>query len=256
MAQNEFSQHTKINSINLLINKFKQKLQEYFKYIIGLLVIGLLILGSSMFYSYLKKQNNSKAQTFIYKAQKALVLAEQTAGGNLLSTNSNQNFYAKKNIAKNTAELDQAINHYKNTIQQWISKPAGLFAASELSYFLYQYNKKQSAIKLLQQATLYKKSNLIGFLISLQLGTYLMDQGEYEQAIINFEFIIKNKQAKWLWADVLLKIALSYEKQNKLKEAQKTYQQIKNDFSDHQAYRQAIKYLNLLKLQQNIKNIK
>ena len=256
MANNNFppeqSQSEK-DPLALFINQSKNWLQQYFKSILLVLVAGLLIFGLSILFSYWQRQNNRRAEERLYQARKALVLVEEKAGGEILGVDNSQNFFGQDKKAEYNTEVAKSANEYIKVIKKWISKPAALSAATEMAHFLYQYERRKEAVDLLQTARPYKKKDMIGFLIALQLGTYLMDQSEYETAIENFQFIIGDKNAKWLWPDALMRLALCYEKENKIAEAKKMYRQVKNDFSDSQAGERAVQYLNLLQLQEKIK---
>ena len=249
MAKKNFSEKEERDPLSLFIKKSNTFLSEYFWPIFSVLVGGVLIFGLSLLYSYWGKQQNQKAEELLYQARKELVLAEEKAGGDILDFNSSQNFFGRTKKAKYNSEMDKLANQYISVIKKWISKPVGLTAAAEMVSFLYQYEKKEQAMELVKEATLNKKKNMIGFLIAFQSGAYLMDQGDYDEAVKSFQFIMMNKKAEWLWPDTLVKIALCYEQQDKKEQAQEIYIRIKNDFSDSQASGTAEKYLNLLRIQ-------
>ncbi len=248
MAKKTLPEKTERDPLSLFITKSNLWVQKYFKYISFALLAGILAIGLSFLYFYWQKKENKTASTLLYQAKKELAQAEQKAGGDTLSFDNTQNFFGQTKKAKYTAELNTQVNQYINLIKQWISKPAGLSAVAEMAYFLHQYGKHKEALSLLNIANPYKKKNLIGFLIAFQSGTYFMDQGEYEKAIKNFQFITKEKKAEWLWPDTLLKMALVYEKQNKTDQARKIYRRIKTDFSDSQISDIAMQYMNALNL--------
>ena len=237
----------------LFIKRSTNWVNEYAKTVFVFLFAGLLVFASVLLFSYLQKQLNEKGESALYESRKKLALAEQKAGGNVLSLDRNRDFFGQAKKAKYDPSIDKPAQDYVKVIQEWIKRPSGATAAVEMSHFFYQYEKKQPAIELLKKAGAYKKKDLTGFLIAFQLGTYLMDQNECESAIKEFRFITVNDEAKWLWPSALVRTALCYEKQNKTDMAKKIYKQIKNDFSDSQAGMKATQYLNLLEVQDKVK---
>ena len=257
MAKNKtnFPEKEERDPLTLFIKKSTHWVQEYSKAVFASLFVGLLTFGSFLLFSYWQKQGNITAEESLYQARKNLMLVEKKAGGDILGFDSSQNFFGQSKKAKYDSSMDKLVNEYVILIKKWIKKPVGLVAAAEMSYFLYKYDKGKEAMELLKTASAYKKKNLTGFLIAFQMGTYLMDQNEYESAIKEFQFVTLNDKAKWLWPEALVRIALCYEKQNNIEEARTIYKQVKNDFSDSQAGTKATQYLNLLYLQDKIKAV-
>lgn len=237
----------------LFIKRTQIWVSHNFKYILSVFVSSVLILGLFFLNSYWKKQLNKQAAEYLYGARKALMLAEKKAGGDVLGFDSSQNFFGQSKKAKNNLEKIEGLSkNYIAVIKKHIHRPVALEAAIELAHFLYKYEKLQPAIDLLNTASSYKKKNVVGFLMSLQLGSYLMDKAEYAQAIEQMQFITEDKSAKWLWPSSLIKIALCYEKQNQTDRATETYLKIKKDFPDSQESERASQYLNLLALQKRV----
>ncbi len=255
MAKNKknFPEKEERDPLALFIKKSNDWVQEYSKAAFIALFIGLASFGSFLLFAYWQKQTNRASEESLYTARQELVSAEAKAGGDILGFDSSQNFFGQSKKAKYDSSVDKPAKEYVSLIKKWIKKPAGLTAASEISHFFYQYDKKEEAIELLKEAGSYKRKNLTGFLIAFQLGTYLMDRNEYDSAVKEFQFITLSEKAKWLWPDALIRTALCYERQNKLDEAKKIYKQIKNDFSDSQAGMKSMQYLNLLQIQNKIK---
>ena len=252
MAKNNFPEKEERDPLSLFIKKSNTFVSRYFWPATSLLVGGILIFGLSLLYTYLGKQQNQKAEELLYQARKKLVSAEEKAGGDVLGFNSSQNFFGGTKKAEYNSEMDEMVRQYAGVIEEWISKPAGLTAATEMVSFLHQYGKKEQAMELVKLVALNKRKTMVGFLVSFQSGAYLMDRGSYDEAIENFQFIMKSEEAKWLWPDTLVKMALSYEQQGKKEQAKEIYKRIKNDFSDSQAGETAEKYLNLLRIQDRV----
>ena len=237
----------------LFIKRTQLWVSHNFKYILSVLVSGVLILGLFFLNSYWKKQLNKQAAEYLYEARKVLMLAEKTAGGDVLGFDNSQNFFGQSKKAKhNLEEIAGLSKNYIAVIKEYIHRPSALVASIELAQFLHKYEKPELAIDLLSAASSYKKKNVMGFLLSLQLGSYLMDKAEYALAVEQMQFITENKSAKWLWPSTLIKIALCYEKQSKIAKAKEVYLQVKKDFPDSQESDRAIQYLNLLTLQEGL----
>jgi len=249
MNKNHFPSKEEQDPLSLFIAKSNSWVREYFWLLSSVLAICLVIFGLSLFYSYWQSQTNKKAAGILYQARKELVLAEKKAGGDILSFDKNQNFFEQAKKAKYSSEIDKSAHIYIDLIKKWISKPSGLSAASEMAHFLYQYDKKEEAVDLLKLTdTGRRKESLLGFLVSFQLGSYLMDQTEYGEAIQHFQFITESEKAKWLWPDALIKTALCHEKRKEADLAGEIYRRVKNDFPDSQASEKARRYLNLFQL--------
>lgn len=252
MARKKSPEKEERDPLSLFIKKSNSFVHKYFWPVFSTLAAGVLIFGLSLLYSYWEGQRNQKAEELLYQARNKLVLAEEKAGGDVLGFNSSQNFFGQTKKAKYNVEMDKSANEYMNLIKSWISKPVGLAAAAEMISFLYQYEKKEQAMELIKLAVLHKKQSLMGFLIALQSGTYLMDQGDCDEAVKNFQFITVNKKAKWLWPDALIKTALCYEEQGKKNKAKEIYRRVRDDFSDFSSGETAEKYLNLLYLEDRL----
>ena len=252
MAKKTIPEKEERDPLALFIKKSSLLTQEYFKPALIVVISGLIVFGFFLFYFYWQKTENKKASEFLYQARKELILAEQKAGGDVMSIDDGKNFFGQTKKAEYSPEMDQFVQQYISVIKKWISKPVGLSAVVEMSHFLYQYEKKEDALNLLKAAEPYVKKNLIGFMIHFQIGTYLMDKSKYEEAIQSFQFIVKEKKAEWLWPEALLKIALCYEGQNKQTQAEETYKKIKDQFLDTKAGDKATRYFNLLKVQNKI----
>lgn len=239
--------------LSLFIKKSQLWAEKRFKALLALLCLGFIVFGLSLLYSYWLKRQNLSAEEVLHKLKHSLILAEKSAGGNILSFNNSQNFFSQAKPAPTlNQEVDTLSTNYINAIKKHKAKPAGKIAGIEMAHFLYQYKKPKQAIELLQDLDSCKKKNLIGFLVSFQLGTYLMSAGDYDKALSAFEFIANHDRSQWLKPEVLLKMALIYEKQNQIDKARNTYQQIKKDFPDSHFTRKAKQYLNLLNLQNKI----
>ena len=237
----------------LFIKNTQIWVSQNFKYILSVLVSGILILGLFFLNSYWRKWSNKQAAEYLYGAKKALMLAEKKAGGDILGFDGSQNFFGQGKKAKsNLEEIEELSKNYIVAIKERKHQPSALAASIELAQFLYKYEKLQLAIDLLSTTSSYKKKNVMGSLLSLQLGSYLMDKAEYEAAIEQMQFITNNKSAKWLWPSTLIKVALCYEKQNQIDKAKEIYRQIKKDFPDSQESEKASQYLNLLTLQKRL----
>ncbi|MDE0119607.1 MAG: tetratricopeptide repeat protein [Bdellovibrionales bacterium] len=249
MARKTIPEKEERDPLALFIKKSSILTQKYFKPVLIMVISGLLIFGFFLFYFYWQKKENKKASDFLYQARKELIIAEQKAGGDIMSMDSGKNFFGQIKKAEYSAEMDQSSQKYISVIKKWISKPAGLSAAVEMAHFLYQYKKKEEALNLLDAAKPYLKRNLIGFIAHFQLGTYLMNKGKYEEAIKSFQFIVNEKKAQWFWPEALLNIALCYEERGKQNQAEETYKKIKDQFLDTKAGDKAVRYLNLMKVQ-------
>ena len=254
MAKQSFSETKERDPLSLFVKKSHSWALQYFRPFLFLLIASISIFGFSLFYSYWQKRENKNSEELLYQARKELSLAEKKAGGNILNFDSGQNFFEQAKKAKYNSEINERVNKYINRIDKWIAQPSGLLSAMEMVYFLRKYEKSELAMELLNKAVLHKKKNMVGFLVALQAGTYLMDQGEYDKAITNFQFITKSEKAKWLWPMTLTKTALCYEKQNKWDQAKEVYKRVKSDFSDSLDAETAGQYLNLLKLRMKMDN--
>ena len=236
--------------LSLFIQQSKSFVEQYFKPVLIILILGVALFGLSLFTLHWREQKNKQTEEALYQSRKKLTSAEKQAGGDILSFDRGQNFFSQSKTGEYNSTLNTLAKEYTHLIKQHIKQPSGLLAVPQMARFLYQYDQKKEAIDLLKKADTYKKANLIGFLNSFQLGSYLLDQKEYETAIKSFLFITTNKQAKWLWPKAFIKLGLSYEGQNKIEQAKSAYKQAKNIDSSSQ---QAEQYLNLLNLQQKLK---
>ena len=252
MDKNHFPSKEERDPLSLFIAKSNSWVREYFWLLFAVLAICLSIFGLSLFYSYWQLQVNKKAAAILYQARKELVLAEKKAGGDILSFDKSQNFFEQAKKAKYNPEMDKSVHLYMDLIKKWILKPSGLSAASEMAHFLYQYDKKREAVDLLKLTVSGRQENLLGFLIAFQLGSYLMDQAEYGEAIQYFQFITGSKKAEWLWPNALISTALCHEKRKEADLAGEIYRRVKNDFPDSQSSEKAKRYLNLLQLNEKI----
>ena len=238
----------------LFIHSAHSLLQQNFKYFLLVLVSGLLIFGLVLLNLHWQQQKNNKLEETFYQNRKQILLAEKKAGGNILSFDRNQNFFGESKKGEYSADLNNLVEQYIHLIKKNMPKPPALQAVSGMAHFLYEYDQKTQALALLKTADSYKKPNLTGFLNSLQLGAYLLEEKDYEGAIKSFLFITQNEKAKWLWPEALIKLGLSYEGQNKKNQAKSIYRQAMN--IDSPLAQKATQYLNLLNLREKLNHNK
>ena len=204
-------------------------------------------------YGYRSSQINQQAEEELYQAKEQLILVEKKYGGQLLGSNGNPGFFNQKKKASYNSEIDNSSKQYISVIEKWIKYPAGLVAAGEMAGFLYQYEgKEQEALELLKRALQSAKKSVSADLVSFQLSVYLMNSGEYEEAVSYLERITQSQESKWLWSEAFLKIGLSYEKQDKRDQAEKFYRMVQRDFPDSSSSDRALQYLNGLKIQTSL----
>ena len=229
---------------------------KYFTLALLTMAVAILAFGLMIFYSYWQKQQNKKAQEFLWKARAELISAEQKAGGEVLGFDTNAGFFGQPKKAQYSPDLKQKAQRYISEIKKHISKPAGLSAVMEMAHFLREYDQDKSALQLLQSASAYKRKNPVGFLLAFQHGVFLMDQNACEEAVQSFRFITESAQAKWLWPEALINTALCHEKQKQLNQARAVYKKIKNIFPDSQAGEKAVRYKNAMVLLQKMQSLK
>ena len=239
--------------LHIFIQKTTKWLHDYFKYILVVLCLALLAGTGFLVYQYQEKHTNKKAENELYIIKKTLIDLEKNNGGNVLSDSENT-FFKKTIKSKYSSEMESTVKQYQESIEKWKKTASGLLSAIELSHFLYQYDKKEQAVSLLQSAlNSYRDKNLTYLLASYQLGLYFVNQKNYDSAIAYFDFIAQNEQSEWLRPKALLNKALIYEKQNKIVKAESIYKNIQSSYADDQAGQLATQYLNLMTLESKLK---
>lgn len=242
--------------LSLFIRKANQYLYQYFKYIICFIVLLLMVFGGVLLWQYWERQQNQLAAEELYVARSALIAAEKKANGQTLSTETPDRFFNPiQKASEYTLDMQKSVEQYLTVIRRHLHRPMGVVSAIEVTFFLRAYGQQDPAIKLLQDLNkVFKKKNLLGFLLAFQLGIHWMNEGKYQLALEKFQWIQQQKKIEWLKPDVLLRIGLVYEQLNQYTKARAVYTQIKKDFTDSQAAGRAEQYLNLLKVKQAMNN--
>jgi len=73
MAKDKQPEQAEKDPLSLFIKKSQTWVEKYFKYALGLVVIGVLSFGLSMLYLYWQKNNNHKAEENLYQIKKQLM---------------------------------------------------------------------------------------------------------------------------------------------------------------------------------------
>ncbi len=238
--------------LSLFMQKARQYLYQYFKYIIGIIVLSLVVFGGVLLWRYLEERQNQLAEEELYVARSALIAAEKEAKGQILSTDTLDRFFDPlQKASEYTLDMQKNVEQYLTVIRRHLHRSAGAVSAMEVAYFLRTYGKNSQALELLQDLNkAFRKKNLLGFLLAFQLGIHWMNEGQYTLALEKFQWIQQQTKAQWLKPDVLLRMGLVYEKLNQPAKARTVYTQIKKDFTDSQAAKRAEQYLNLLQVEQ------
>ena len=156
MAKNkDFPQKVEKDPLALFIRKSHSWMGEYFKPLIFSLVFGFLCLGLFFLYSYWQTYQNQGAEEELYQAKKELVALEKKAGGDMLSFDRGQNFFAQPKKASYNPQIAQAVLKYADLVKKKVFLSAGRQAVLELSPFLNQYKEHRPlALELMKKSPL------------------------------------------------------------------------------------------------------
>ena len=217
-------------------------IKRYFKAIA--LVFFLAGLIAMAFIAWHKWQENQekKTQDSLYKLKsdlKALIKDSKTA---------NQN----KPLALSREMKDKA-KIYEEAIKKSQKSRAGAVFSIDLADFYYQRGAKQKAKDLLSLFAFPEKSSSLYQLVSFQLSSYYMDEGECEKALALLSALRSNKKAVPFHSESDLQQGLCLERLGRYDLALSKYEAVINKDSANYVSRLAEDYKKLLLLKRNLK---
>jgi tetratricopeptide (TPR) repeat protein len=174
----------------------------------GLAIIGIIVLGGTLYYKHLNKQALAAYNT----AYKALV------GGSSPET-------SEKNLQKSIEEFDRVIKDYGSTKMATLAIP-------QLAYLKFDQGKYDEAISLYQSYLEKEKSNTIYRSMSyFGLAAAYEAKGDYQSAITALEHVTKG-QNDFLEEEALFSLGRMYELSGQTKKSQEVFKQFIGQFKD------------------------
>ncbi|MGZ3775064.1 MAG: tetratricopeptide repeat protein [Pseudobdellovibrionaceae bacterium] len=165
------------------------------------------------------------------------------------------------NSKKATGDLQKDYGTVVSSFEAFISETpntkAAQMAALNLSDIYVSYKKNDEALAVLQKVEKgLGKDGVLAGLVSMQMGNILADKADCKGAVEKWQSIVNNKELAFAHDEAKLRMGLCFESMNDLAKAEELYSDIskKDDRSagDYAAYKEAQKYLRLLKVKKNL----
>ncbi len=137
-------------------------------------------------------------------------------------------------------DLRPFVDNYKSVFKEHKGTKGALMAANHAATILEEHGKVDEGLSLLEKASeTIDSKELIDALTRMTHARLLEKNGKCEQAIKEWDQVIKESTLAYLHPDALLKKGLCQLTIGKKQEAQETYQIIKDDFADTAAGKSA-----------------
>ena len=214
----------------------------------GLAIFIVGMTGAVIVHQFYQQKMNKKISDEIYQLRSALEQSEKKQGGNVLQL-STQIYSIKK--AKDPALFDQELSDFiKYFLDQKKLNSLHFLAGIELAYFLVQYGQNKKALDLLSHINSQSNmKNWLGEALFIQLGSLLMEQKNYTQAVYIFSLLIAKEKGPF-YLEALFKSAVCYEALGEFEKAKNAYALIKNSAGIYE--QRAVNYERLFKVKQKI----
>lgn len=138
-------------------------------------------------------------------------------------------------------EFGGLAGNMKKEIQTHAGTSAASIAAVDLAKAMIDHNQPEMAIDLLKPLASGPKT-VMQALIKSQLGAAYSHTGKYQEAIAEYDSIIKNKEFSYMHPEAFIKEAICYDKMGQGDKARELLQKVSLDFPESQAAQTAKLY--------------
>ncbi|OFZ11919.1 MAG: hypothetical protein A2Z20_02890 [Bdellovibrionales bacterium RBG_16_40_8] len=190
-------------------------IEKYGRQFALLMLLGVLVYGSYLVYNWNLDRSEKNAQEELFVMQKKietkandLAKADEEATKTKLDKKIES---AKKSELEKTPEaltknFAEQIQEYEAFIQANKGRKAESMAAIRLAELSVEYNDFLRAEKILSAITLKHKDDVFFGLVKMQLGSVLMDEKKYSEAIEQFTLVVDTPEQKAFHPQALLRI--------------------------------------------------
>ena len=212
--------------------------------------LALAGLGRIFWLEWQNKQEK-QIQDRLYTLQSSLNQAVQKQ--NKKTEKGKLNAPARLDKIQRTKDIKQKAADYEKAIKQNHKRILTTSFAMDLADFYYRQEEKEKAKNLLSLFAFPNRSSSLYHLLSLQLSSYYMDEGECKKALPLLKALSANKKASPFHAESALQEALCLENLSLYKQALEKYETINTQNPDSYIGKLAWDYKQLLILKQNLK---
>lgn len=215
--------------------------------LIALIFVGI---GYGGFIGYGAYSTNieKKAQEQLFLIQKEIESKTEV----LTKTNPEKKPDQAKEIEKSPKSLvenfEGQIKSYEKLIADYKGHKASFMAAIQLADLFVTYNDLVRAEATLVELASIVKGDLFGGLVLSQLGTVLMDQKKYSEAIPHFTNLVENKKQAHFHPQALLRLGTCHLESGEFEKAEGVFKRLEADFPNTQAASDAKNLLKLVRL--------
>ena len=180
-----------------------------------------------------------------------------TTGKKLNKKEERESPKALKEIEKSPESLvknfESQIQSYEKFIENHKGHKASYMAAIQLAGLSVEYKDLSRAEKVLSGVVERAKNDLFGGLVTSHLGTVLMDQKKYKEAIEQFSSLVDDKKQTYFHPQALLRLGTCYLETGDFGMAETTFKKIEVDFPSTQAASEAKNLIKLIALKKGDK---
>lgn len=226
-------------------------------------IVGILVVGGALVagVGFVQKRQEKKAMQALYEVEKSLNQKIEKLEKDHQETVSVQAEEAKKKSPAKVEPLEKTpellskhltaeVQQLKKFVKDNSGKKASVVGRLTLSQIYSDFGEPKASLSVLQEGLEdLDEGSLFYGLIHQRLGAALASVGSCDQARQHFEKVVAQPELEVLHAEAHLNIGLCQEKMNQLEEAEKTYNEVAEKYSETDAGRSAKTYARLLKLQ-------
>lgn len=147
------------------------------------------------------------------------------------------------------ADYAPAVDKIRTAIKAYAGTRAALVSALNLSNFLIQQKQYSMALEVLSIPTYQPPSGdlLAGFKL-MHAGLAQLENGKADEALKNYENVLKSKELGYFHSEAMLKSGVAYELKGDLNRARESYEKLSRDFPNTEASNTGQQYKRLLDL--------
>lgn len=150
---------------------------------------------------------------------------------------------------KATGDLEKdfgtAAKGFENLISQAPNSAAAQMSALQLADIYVKYGKIDEALTTLKKVK--ANSSMFGGMVQAQIGSLYAAKKDCSSALTEWGKVIQNSKAKFIHADIQIKMGLCFESTNDQAKAKEMYNKVIAENKDSQLSKTAEKYLRLIK---------
>ncbi len=233
-------------------------IEKNFKWIVAVVVLGLLAGGGNAVYKSQLKKQEQEAYSKLYSAQKVYLEKKEAFQKESLVDLQKKPGDKTETKKTKTGDLTKDFGEVVTQLKSFIDQNPGKQATAQAAFYLFEihkdYEKLGEAVDSIRTALKGMPEGLTTDLLQMTLGNSLAESDQCDEAVTHYQKVLYGKTIKYLKSEAGLRAGLCLEKMKQMDRALDMYQKAIDADPESQIAKTAEKYLRVLKTQTNQSN--